>query len=163
MALTRLTDIALASFLSVLAALIVLMLPAKVKSDADQPPYLHDTRARITLEDTGLSKFYGPVKVVESEKQDFTRRAYVTGYNTVPEQTDATPCDAFGGPICGRKDVVACPRDLKIGSWVEIEGKRYQCMDRTASKHDGRFDISCDKDFDCPQKVTGWRAVRIIE
>lgn len=91
-----------------------------------------------------------------------SRKAYITGYNTVPEQTDSTPCLAAAGNICGRTDAVACPSDLKLGTWVEIAGKKYECMDRTAKKHDGRFDISCDKDMHCPALITGWKAVKIL-
>lgn len=79
--------------------------------------------------------------------------AMITGYNTVPEQTDSTPCIAAAGDICGRTDVVACPSWIPLHTWVEIEGKQYECMDRTAPKHDGRFDISCDKDMACPYSV----------
>jgi len=34
-------------------------------------------------------------------------------------------------------------------------------MDRTAEKFNGRFDISCDKDMDCPRTVTGWKEITI--
>lgn len=103
------------------------------------------------------------VKDESDEGEGFTRKAYVTGYNTVAGQTDSTPCIAANGYICGRTDVVACPTDLKLGSWVEIEGKRYECMDRTSPKHDGRFDISCDKDLECPYAVTGWKDIEVIK
>lgn len=92
-----------------------------------------------------------------------TRTAYITGYNTVAGQTDDTPCIAAAGNICGRMDTVACPSDLPLLSWVEISGKRYQCMDRTARKHDGRFDISCDKDMECPYRLTGWKEVKVLK
>jgi len=86
-------------------------------------------------------------------------KAYVTGYNTVPEQTDNTPCIAANGNICGRKDTVACPANIELGTNVWIRGKKYECMDRTHPKHDGRFDISCDKDMRCPYEVTGYAKV----
>src|SRR5262245_7959456 len=61
--------------------------------------------------------------------------AYVTGYNTVVRQTDDAPCiAATGGNICGRRNVVACPRSLPLGTVVEIRGKAYLCEDRTARK-----------------------------
>jgi len=85
----------------------------------------------------------------------------VTGYNTVPGQTDATPCTAAGGNICGRRDTAACPSDFPLHTWITIAGKRYECMDRTAKKHDGRFDISCDKDLACPARITGWYKVQV--
>ena len=89
-------------------------------------------------------------------------RAYVTGYNTVPEQTDNDPCTAASGAnICGRRDAVACPRDIELGTVVEIRGKTYVCEDRLARKHKKRFDISCDKDRSCPYEVTGWTTIRI--
>lgn len=90
--------------------------------------------------------------------------AKVTGYNTVPEQTDATPCIAAGGVnICGRGDVVACPREYALGTQVEIDGKKYTCLDRTHSRYNARFDISCDKDTKCPGRVTGAKWVKILK
>lgn len=87
---------------------------------------------------------------------------YVTGYNTVPAQTDDTPCIAASGAnICGRRDTVACPPLLKLGSIVEIRGKKYVCEDRMARKYRGRFDINCDKDMRCPYKVAGRALVKV--
>lgn len=87
---------------------------------------------------------------------------YVTGYNTVPEQTDSTPCIAASGDdICGRRDVVACPRAIPLGTELEIDGERYVCLDRLAPKYDNRIDISCDKDMQCPARVTGYKLVTV--
>lgn len=98
-------------------------------------------------------------KVISSNKI----KAYVTGYNTVAAQTDSSPCNAAGGNICGRKDTVACPAHIPLHTWVSISGKQYECMDRTHSKHNGRFDVSCDKDMQCPFRLTGWRTVTILK
>ena len=73
--------------------------------------------------------------------------ATITAYNTVPEQTDNTPCLGAGGNICGRNNVVACPRSIPLGTWVIIDDNYYQCLDRLAVKYDDRFDISFDKDI----------------
>lgn len=90
--------------------------------------------------------------------------AWITGYNTLEEQTDNNPCiSASGMNICGRDDIVACPRKYPFGTKVEIDGKIYECQDRTASHHDGTFDISCDKDLDCPYQITGTKEVKIYE
>jgi hypothetical protein len=90
-------------------------------------------------------------------------RVYVTGYNTTTGQTDDTPCIAASGVnICGRTDAVACPRSISLGTVLQIRGVLYVCEDRLAKKYDSRFDISCDKDTDCPNKVTGWVVVRIF-
>jgi hypothetical protein len=90
-------------------------------------------------------------------------RAYVTGYNTVPGQTDDTPCVAASGAnICGRTDAVACPRRISLGTFLVIRGEIYVCEDRLAKKYDSRFDISCDKDTDCPNKVTGWVDIMVF-
>ena len=86
---------------------------------------------------------------------------FVTGYNTVPEQTDDTPCWAGGYYICGRDDVVACPTWIPKETWISIDGKFYECLDRTATKYGDRFDISCDKDFECPYEVTGIKTIII--
>ena len=91
-------------------------------------------------------------------------RAYVTGYNTVPEQTDGNPCTAASGAnICGRRDAVACPRHIELGTIVEIRGTTYVCEDRLAKKYRTRFDISCDKDKSCPAEVTGWTTIRVFK
>ena len=88
---------------------------------------------------------------------------YVTGYNTVAQQTDTAPCiSASSANICGRRDAIACPRFLKLGTVVEVNGKRFVCEDRTAPKYNHRFDISCDKDKSCPYKVTGWKSVKVV-
>lgn len=89
-------------------------------------------------------------------------KAFVTGYNTIPGQTDSTPCIAASGAnICGRRDAVACPRRINLGTIVEIRGTTYVCEDRLAKKFDTRFDVSCDKDTDCPPGVTGWTTVKV--
>jgi hypothetical protein len=89
-------------------------------------------------------------------------RAYVTGYNTVAGQTDSTPCIAAStANICGRRDAVACPRHISLGTTVEIRGATYVCEDRLAKKFDSRFDISCDKDMECPHQVTGWATIKV--
>lgn len=91
-------------------------------------------------------------------------RAYVTGYNTVAGQTDSTPClAASGANICGRRDAVACPRGISLGTIVEIRGTTYVCEDRLAKKFDTRFDISCDKDTKCPRGVTGWADIKVFD
>ena len=90
-------------------------------------------------------------------------RAYVTGYNTTPGQTDDTPCIAASGAnICGRTDAVACPRRISLGTYLAIRGTIYVCEDRLAKKFDSRFDISCDKDTNCPGQVTGWADIKLF-
>ena len=90
-------------------------------------------------------------------------RAYVTGYNTVAGQTDDTPCIAASGAnICGRTDAVACPRHIGLGTILQIRGMLYICEDRLAKKYDSRFDISCDKNTNCPPQVTGWTVIRVF-
>jgi 3D (Asp-Asp-Asp) domain-containing protein len=91
-------------------------------------------------------------------------RAFVTGYNTVAEQTDGTPClAASGANICGRRDAVACPSSIALGTIVEIRGGIYVCEDRLGRRLARNFDISCDKDRSCPGAVTGWAIVKIYD
>lgn len=40
--------------------------------------------------------------------------------------------------------------------------KKYVCEDRTARRLNGRFDISCDKDKNCPYEVAGWTRVEVL-
>src|SRR5690348_330771 len=91
-------------------------------------------------------------------------KAFVTGYNTVAGQTDSTPCiAASGADICGRRDAVACPRHIGLGTIVEIRGTTYVCEDRLAKKFDSRFDISCDKNMACPYQVAGWTNIKVYD
>jgi hypothetical protein len=100
---------------------------------------------------------------VPARNPDVYIDAYVTGYNTVVGQTDETPCiGALGTNICGRRNVVACPPMLKLGTMVEIHGKTYICEDRTARKFRDRFDINCDRDKRCPYQVAGWTSVKVL-
>ena len=104
-----------------------------------------------------------PPQPAPSPKPDIYVETYVTGYNTVPGQTDDTPCIAASGAnICGRRDAIACPPLLPLGAIVEIKGKKYVCEDRIARKYQARFDINCDKDKRCPFEVTGWTMVKLV-
>jgi hypothetical protein len=109
-----------------------------------------------------LSTSLGIVPPSPSYHRDVS--AFVTGYNTVPGQTDSTPCIAASGAnICGRRDAVACPRRISLGTIVEIRGATYVCEDRLAKKFDNRFDISCDKDMACPYQVAGWATIKVFD
>lgn len=91
-------------------------------------------------------------------------QALITGYNTVIEQTDDTPCiSASGENICGLENTVACPRFIPFYTIIRIYGEEYVCLDRLHEKYDDRFDINCDKDFDCPEKVFGTTTVEILQ
>lgn len=79
---------------------------------------------------------------------DNEREFTISAYNTVEWQTDSTPCiSASGDNICGRDDVVACPRAYPIGTNFIIDGKVYVCLDRLHGDYDSRIDISFDKDL----------------
>src|ERR1700737_5501884 len=61
-------------------------------------------------------------------KPDIYVETYVTGYNTVPGQTDYTPCIAASGAnICGRREAIAGPPLLPVGGIGEITGKKEVC------------------------------------
>lgn len=89
-----------------------------------------------------------PAALIEpnNEPQYETIQATVTGYNSLSVQTDSTPCLGSAGQICGRKDVVACPRKIALGTKVIIGGKTYACLDRLSRQYPDRFDIFFDKD-----------------
>jgi len=66
--------------------------------------------------------------------------AVVTAYTPAPEETDDTPeIMASGAKVY--KGAIACPRNIKLGTIVEIDGQTYRCEDRTHLKYNGRFDI----------------------
>lgn len=96
-----------------------------------------------------VRKFETLPYVTKQEKKYYEVTATVTAYNTVDWQTDSTPCIAANGSnICGRSDTIACPRGIPFGTWVSIDDRMYECVDRTASKYDGRFDINMNMDID---------------
>jgi hypothetical protein len=103
------------------------------------------------------------VREVEAEEIDYVELdAYITGYNSVPEQTDSTPCiGASGKNLCGRTDALACPRSYALGTIVEIDSKFYVCEDRLSKKYDNRWDVNCDKDMACPNRITGTTTIKI--
>jgi hypothetical protein len=73
--------------------------------------------------------------------------ASISAYNSVPEQTDNTPCLGAGGHICGRNDVVA-NNCLPIGTMVQIDGKIYEVYDRMNSRYGCEyFDIYMGMDI----------------
>ena len=98
-----------------------------------------------------------PIKATEVKPMTMT--AKITGYNSSPEQTDSSPCYAGDEYICGRSDVVACPREIPKHTWVKIDGKMFECLDRLNIRYDQRFDIFCDQDFECPFEITGIKRV----
>lgn len=128
-------------------------------------PYPPSEEATVQKEPIKVPHVVEIAEALEDEKEPDMEEvtAKVTGYNTVPAQTDSTPCIAASGDnICGRDDVLACPRHYPLYSKFLIEGKEYTCLDRTALKYNERFDISCDKDFACPYEVHGVKKVYII-
>ena len=111
-----------------------LLMGLAISSGKECPEYFN-------REDVFLITYNSPILIKEQTY------ATITAYNTVPEQTDNTPCiSASGYNICGRSDVVACPRSIPLGTWVIIDEDYYLCLDRLALKYDYRFDISFDKD-----------------
>jgi hypothetical protein len=121
-------------------------------------PSVVPDRVISAVSDRIISQQEGP-----SRHPDLYIDAYVTGYNTEVGQTDETPCvGALGTNICGRRNVVACPPMLKLGTMVEINGKTYICEDRTAPRFRDRFDINCDQDKRCPYRIAGWTSVKVL-
>lgn len=50
-------------------------------------------------------------------------------------------CKAANGTKPVVRKTTACPRAIKLGTLIEFDGKKYTCNDRTALKHDGRYDL----------------------
>ena len=64
----------------------------------------------------------------------------VTGYSSEVGQTDDSP-EITASQKRVRVGFIACPRKLKFGTIVEIEGKEYVCEDRMHGRFDNRYDI----------------------
>ncbi len=112
-----------------------------------------EKKEKLLIEQNALLENYFILKAKEEEATRLEEErkkeisATITAFNTVPWQTDNSPCMAKFGYICERDDVVACPRDIPAHTKVIIFNKEYECMDWTAYKYNGRFDISFDKDI----------------
>ena len=116
--------------------LIGLLVGLAISSGKECPEYYN-------RQDSFLTTYNSPILIKEQTY------ATITAYNTVPEQTWGDPCiSASGDNICGKKNVVACPRSIPLGTCVIIDNDYYQCLDRLALKYDDRFDISFDKDIE---------------
>ncbi|MEA3272245.1 MAG: hypothetical protein U9P90_01090 [Patescibacteria group bacterium] len=108
-----------------------------------------NTIAEIHFLNFAQAKISKPInKLPENNNKKFYEiQAIVTAYNTTEAQCDSTPCIGAGGYICDKDYAIACPRNIPLGAWVAIDGKLFKCLDRTALKYDGRYDISFDKDI----------------
>jgi len=104
---------------------------------------LENVKTRSKLAEKTLE--YAELKVKNNSATKI--KAIITAYNTTPEQTEGDPCEAKFGNVCGRTDTVACPREIPAHNKVIIGFKEYECMDWTAERFDGRFDINFDKDI----------------
>lgn len=97
-----------------------------------------------------LSKFEA-----EIERQKYEARkqpAIVTAYNTVPGQTDASPCTPAmaGVNLCGAKKCYVAHNQLPLGTVIELE-RFGTCtvVDRLNARYNGtaKVDVSFDKDI----------------
>lgn len=94
----------------------------------------------------GLYQGYKAIKIIEAPEVQATTIPYteieaITSKYTAVETCPNTECVTASGdkPIAGI--TIACPREIALGTDVEIQGKMYKCQDRTALKHNGRYDI----------------------
>jgi len=110
------------------------------------------------------SQTYGMIEYDEKHLGSTKIYAWTTGYNTVKEQTDNTPCiSASGHDICKMSNVVACPRSIELGTKIIIDGIYYTCLDRLSEKYNNRFDISFNKDIQGALEYgKQWKEVEIV-
>lgn len=126
-----------------------------------QKAIIHDTPPVNTSGDQSEASYdVDPCDLdsVDCENEVF---ATVTAYAAYKQFTDSTPCvSASGDYICGRTDVAACPRKIHMGTWIVVNGKKYQCLDRLAMKYDNRFDLFMDKDINAA-KLWGRKQMQV--
>lgn len=87
----------------------------------------------------------------EKPVEVFDKTATFTAYNSVPEQTDSSPCHGASGiNLCevSRWINVCATRLYPLGTVIEIEGHGlYTVLDKTSLKYANRIDIFMDKDI----------------
>jgi 3D (Asp-Asp-Asp) domain-containing protein len=77
-----------------------------------------------------------PIKAQPATSLTATVSAY-TAIETCPNRSCVTASGQLAGP-----GAVACPRTIPLGTKIEIENMgTYTCLDRTAARVDGRYDI----------------------
>jgi len=99
-------------------------------------------------QNTANAKFFPNYPIVDvqnrlpqaPDKPYKTITATLTAYTPEVAQTDSTPfLTANQSQV--KEGGMACPRNIKFGTLIEVFGKRYICNDRMALKNDGNFDI----------------------
>ena len=105
------------------------------KSSSNKPPEL-----KSELKDGELIIYQGNTLAPIVQSREAIIYAKVTAYLSVPEQTDSTPFITASGEMVFDGGI-ACPTNLPFGTFVKIDGKWYECNDRTHPRNDGTFDI----------------------
>lgn len=125
-------------------------------AQAEQTAVTQDGQAQ---ELCGLDSVVCPSEVTER------RWRTVTAYNTVPEQTDSSPCIAASGiDICegmaqGKKYVAT--NELAFGTKVKISGQVYVVVDRTNARYSHRYDIAMPADQIAQAREWGSRTLLV--
>jgi 3D (Asp-Asp-Asp) domain-containing protein len=136
--------------------------PLSANSSYEPPSYI-SSETTITAVNSPIysyKKEEAEIKQVEVTTSSIGIYFRTSAYNSLVGQTDSTPCiPASGNNICGRTNVVACPRRYPLGTKFIIEGKEYICEDRLNERVDNGIDIFLDKDL---QSALNW-GVRYLE
>jgi 3D (Asp-Asp-Asp) domain-containing protein len=125
------TNIEILIFLTVCICIALAILGFAVQR-VDTKPYYPEGRVGKVNDPCGLTD-------VVCDNEPKVIYAEVTKYTAI--ETCPQHCiNATGSnPIVGRS--IACPRRIKKGTKVQIEGILFTCDDFTAIRYDGRFDI----------------------
>lgn len=80
-------------------------------------------------------------KEVKNEEENIIPigKMVVTGYSKI-ETCPNRICTTASGKVASI-GMIACPRKMKFGTVLLIDGSKYTCEDRTALRFDGRIDI----------------------
>ena len=77
---------------------------------------------------------------IAQDREYTEKKMVISAYNPEVNQTDSSPfITANGNPV--KDGVIACPRSLKFGTPVEINGKMYICQDRMNKRYTNNIDI----------------------
>ena len=69
--------------------------------------------------------------------------ATITAYSASEDETDSRPWEMASGKTV-YEGAVACPRNIPLGTKVEINGSEFVCEDRMNIRYTDRFDIFKD-------------------
>jgi len=95
---------------------------------------------------TGVDHFWYPRSEPLSTLNNQTRVPFkavqaIVSFYSKAETCPDRECITASGSIAKAGNTIACPREIPLGTVVDLQGSRYICSDRTHYRFNGRYDV----------------------